>query len=44
MIFNDLDPNDYFKIEVYADYDLEDGNGLRKNQIIGTGTFVTRIN
>ena len=44
LIFNDLDPNDYFKIEVYADYDLEDGNGLRKNQIIGTGTFVTRIN
>lgn len=41
LTFTDLDPNSYYKIDVYADYDLNDGKGLQKNQVIGSGTFVT---
>lgn len=42
LIFTDLDPSDYFRIEVYADFDLDDGKGWQTNILIGTGTFVTQ--
>ena len=41
LTLNNLDPNKYFIIEVYGNYDLEDGKGIRENQLLGTATFST---
>ena len=41
LSFTDLDPNNYYKIEIHADYDTEDGRGMKQNQIIGSGYFTT---
>ena len=40
--FNDLDPNGYYQIVIYGDYDLEDGTGVKENAELGRGSFVTR--
>jgi hypothetical protein len=39
--FDDLDPQDAYTIKIYADYDIEDGNGKKTNQEIGDATFIT---
>ena len=41
LSFTDLDPNNYYKIKIHADYDTEDGRGMKQNQIIGSGYFTT---
>ncbi len=40
--FNDLDPNGYYQIVIYGDYNLEDGTGVKQNAELGRGSFVTR--
>ncbi len=42
LIFTDLDPNGYYQIIIYGDYDLENGEGKKQNQEFGRGSFVTR--
>ena len=42
LIFTDLDPNGYYQIIIYGDYDLENGDGKQLNQELGRGSFVTR--
>ena len=42
LIFTDLDPNGYYQIIIYGDYDLENGDGRQTNQELGRGSFVTR--
>ncbi len=42
LIFNNLDPNGYYQIIIYGDYDLENGDGKQINQELGRGSFVTR--
>ena len=37
----DLNPNDYYTIKIYADFDLEDNKGEQKDQVIGETTFTT---
>ncbi len=37
----DLDPNGYYRICFYADYDLDDEKGIRRNNKIGEATFTT---
>lgn len=39
--FTDLNPQNTYTIKIYADYDIEDGNGIQQNQEIGTATFTT---
>ena len=39
--FNNLDPQNTYTIKIYADFDIEDGKGVRTNQEIGTSTFTT---
>ncbi len=42
LIFTDLDPNEYYQMVIYGDYDLGDGKGTQESQELGRGTFVTR--
>ena len=42
LVFTDLDPNGYYQIIIYGDYDLENGDGKQINQELGRGSFVTR--
>lgn len=42
VILQDLDPNSVYSMEVYGDYDLEDGNGERKDVKLGESKFTTR--
>ncbi len=42
LIFNDLDPNGYYQITIYGDYDIENGEGVHTNSEIGKASFVTR--
>ncbi len=42
LVFTDLDPNGYYQIIIYGDYDLENGAGKQVNQELGRGSFVTR--
>ena len=42
LVFTDLDPNGYYQIVIYGDYDLENGEGKQVNQELGRGSFVTR--
>ncbi len=42
LVFTDLDPNGYYQIIIYGDYDLENGDGKQANQELGRGSFVTR--
>ena len=37
----DLNPNDYYTIKIYADFDLEDNQGEQTEQVIGETTFTT---
>lgn len=37
----DLDPNAYYNIKFYADYDLEDGTGIKKEQLLLETNFTT---
>jgi hypothetical protein len=37
----DLDPNIVYSINVFADYNVEDGKGLISNALIGNGNFTT---
>ena len=39
--FTDLNPQNTYTMKIYADFDIEDGNGMRLNQEIGTSTFTT---
>lgn len=41
IIFTDLDIETVYVINVYGDYDIEDGKGMQYNKLIGTQTFVT---
>lgn len=36
-----LDPNQYFTINLYANYDINDNNGIMENQRIGTANFTS---
>ena len=38
----DLDQNQYYKIKVYADYDLSDNKGIQKDVEIGNLVFATK--
>ena len=38
---NNLDANEVYSIVLYGDYDLEDGVGIQKNQVIVDGRFST---
>ena len=40
--FNDLDPNGYYQIVIYGDYDLEDGTGVKENAELGRGKFCNK--
>ena len=42
IYLNDLDPNQYYTITIYASYDLEDNKGKQENQIIGQTVFATQ--
>ena len=42
IYLNDLDPNQYYTIMVYASYDLEDNKGKQENQVIGQTVFATQ--
>ena len=42
LTFNDLDPNGYYQIIIYGDYNLENGDGKQQNAELGRGSFVTR--
>ncbi len=42
LVFTDLDPNGYYQIVIYGDYDLENGDGKQQNAELGRGSFVTR--
>ena len=42
IYLNDLDPNQYYTITVYASYDLEDNKGKQENQVIGQTVFATQ--
>ena len=37
----DLDPNSYYNIKFYADYDLEDGTGIKREQLLLDTNFTT---
>ena len=41
LSFDNLNPNEYYIIRVYADYDLEDGDGVHANALIGETSFLT---
>ena len=36
-----LDANEAYRIEVYGNYDLEDGNGIQKDILLSSGKFAT---
>ena len=38
----DLDQNQYYKIKIYADYDLSDNKGIQKDVEIGNLVFATK--
>ena len=42
LTFNDLDPNGYYQIIIYGDYDLDNGEGIQQNAELGRASFVTR--
>ena len=42
LSFTDLNANGYYKMTVYGDYDLENGEGKKENVQLGGGSFVTR--
>ena len=42
IYLNDLDPNQYYTITIYASYDLEDNKGKQENQVIGQTVFATQ--
>ena len=42
LTFNDLDPNGYYQIIIYGDYDLDNGAGKQQNAELGRASFVTR--
>lgn len=42
LIIEDLDPNLYYRLRIYADYDLGDNKGLQKDVEIGNLVFVTQ--
>ena len=42
LSFNDLDPNGYYQIIIYGDYDLDNGEGMQQNAELGRASFVTR--
>ena len=41
-LISDLDVNEVYQIQVYGDYDLENGNGVVKNQKLSTSKFSTQ--
>jgi len=42
ILLNDLDQNQYYKIGIYADYDLNDNRGKQENVEIGNLVFATQ--
>ncbi len=42
IYLNDLDSNQYYEIKIYADYNLDDEKGNRKNNEIGKLVFATK--
>ena len=42
LTFNDIDPNGYYQIIIYGDYDLDNGEGMQQNSELGRASFVTR--
>ena len=42
LTFNDLDPNGYYQIIIYGDYNLDNGEGIQQNSELGRASFVTR--
>ena len=42
ILLNDLDQNQYYKIGIYADYDLNDNKGKQENVEIGNLIFATQ--
>lgn len=41
LSFDDLEPKNTYNIKFFADYDINDGNGIQKQEEIGSATFVT---
>ena len=42
LLLNDLDQNQYYKIGIYADYDLNDNNGKQEEVELGNLVFATQ--
>ena len=42
ILLNDLDQNQYYKISIYADYDLNDNKGKQENVELGNLVFATQ--
>ena len=42
ILLNDLDQNQYYKIGIYADYDLNDNRGKQENKELGNLVFATQ--
>ena len=42
ILLNDLDQNQYYKIGIYADYDLNDNKGKQENVELGNLVFATQ--
>ena len=42
LVLNDLDQNQYYKIGIYADYDLNDNNGKQEEVELGNLVFATQ--
>ena len=42
ILLNDLDQNQYYKIGIYADYDLNDNKGIQENVELGNLVFATQ--
>ena len=42
ILLNDLDQNQYYKISIYTDYDLNDNKGKQENVEIGNLVFATQ--
>ena len=36
-----LDPNQYYKVSIFANYDIEDGKGMQENQVLGSCNFTS---
>ena len=41
IILTEMNPNDYYTIKIFGDYDLDDDRGYQENQLLGETKFTT---